>query len=142
MLTQDEKLIDELSMLLKENFLGTDEGEVDGCLSTEIRTEDGKMTLKHPRLTKMIIEVLDLKDVNPKATLVVKPLLNKNANGKERNDDSFHSGSAIGSLSCLAGCTRPDDSMAVHQATKCSTDPKASHDTDLKRIGKCSLDTT
>ena len=40
---------------------------------------------------------------------------------------------------CLAGYTRPDVSMAVHQATKFSNDPKLCHDVAAKRIGECLL---
>ena len=63
-------------------------------------------------------------------------LLNKNTDGNGRNEDSFYCRSDIGYRSCLAGCTTPDVSMAVHQATKLSTDPKSCHDTAVKRIGK------
>ena len=90
---------------MKEDFVCTDEGEADGYLGVEIKTEDGEMTLKQPQLMKRIIEILGLKDSNPKATPVVKPLLNKNSNSKDRNEDSFHYRSAIGPLSYLAGCT-------------------------------------
>jgi len=99
------------------------------------------MTLRQPQLIKRIIELLGISDANLKATPVVKPLLNKNTNGKERKDDSFHYRSAIGSLSYLAGCTRSDISMAVHQVAKFSNDPKASHDIAVKRIGKYLLGT-
>lgn len=92
--------------------------------------------MKQPQLIKKIIELLNLTEANPKGTPVVKPLLNKNTDGKERNEDSFHYRSIIGSLSYVAGCTRPDISMAVHQAAKFSNCPKASHGTAVKRIGK------
>ena len=130
---QNKKLIDDLLRSLKEDFICTDEGEADGYLGVEIRrTDEGKMTLRQPQLIKKIIKILKLTDANPKSTPVVKPLLNKNSDGKGRNEDSFHYRSAIGALSYLAGCTRPDISMAVHQAAKFSTDPKACHDTDVK----------
>ena len=73
---------------------------------------------------------------------MVKPSLNKSTDGKERSDGSFHHMSAIGSLSCLTGCTRPDILMAVHQAAKFSNCPKACHDAAVKRIGKCLLGTS
>ena len=100
------------------------------------------MTLKQPQLIKRIAQTLGLEESNTKATPVVKPFLNKNTDGKERSDDSFHCRSAIGSLSCLVGCTRPDMSMAVHQASKVSNRPKACHDTAVKRIGKHLLGTS
>jgi len=99
------------------------------------------MTLRQLQLTKRIIELLGLRNSNPKATLVVKPLLNKNSNGKDRNDNSFHYRLAVGSLSYLVGCTRSNISIAVHQATKFSNVSKAYHDTAVKRINKYLLGT-
>ena len=68
-------------------------------------------------------------------TPAAKLLLSNNLDGKDRKEDSFHYRSAIGSLSHLAGCTRPDASMAVHQAAAFSNNPKNSHDAAVKRIG-------
>ena len=79
---QDKQLIDDLFALLKEDFLYTNKGEADRYLRVKIKTEDRQMTLKQPQLTKRIIEILGLRDSNPKATPVVKPLLSKNSNGK------------------------------------------------------------
>ena len=110
---QEQKDIDELIASLKQDFNCTDEGEADGYLGVEIKSEDGKMTLKQPQLIKRIIVLLRLTDANPKGTPVIKPLLNENVNGKERNKDSFHYRSVVGSLSYVAGCTRPDISMVV-----------------------------
>ena len=72
------------------------------------------MTLKQPQLNKRIIGLLKLTEANPKVTLVVKPLLNKNTDSKERNKDSFHYRSVVGLLSHVAGFTRPDVSIVVH----------------------------
>ena len=85
MFTQQKQTIDNLFESLKEDFLCTDEDEADGCLGVEIRSNDGIMTLKQSQLTKRIIGLMGLKDVNPKATPVVKPLLNKNTDGKDRD---------------------------------------------------------
>ena len=46
--------------------------------------DDKSLTLKQPRLIKIIIEIIGVKDANPKSTLVVKPLLSNNADGKNR----------------------------------------------------------
>ena len=48
MLAQDDKKIDELFTSLSGDFLYSDEGEADGCLGAEIRTEMNRMTLKKP----------------------------------------------------------------------------------------------
>ena len=76
------------------------------------------MTLKQPQLVKRGIKLLDVKCANPKATPAFNPLLNKNTDKKERNEDIFHKISAIRSLQSLIGCTRPGTSMAARQSTK------------------------
>ena len=76
-----------------------------------------------------------MSDASPKATQAVKPLLNKNTDRKDRNEDSFHCRSVVGSLSHLAGCTRPDVPMTAHQVAKFSNEPKECHYIAVKRIG-------
>ena len=102
----------------------------------EIKASEEGMTLRQPQLTHRAIELLHLADANPKRVPVVKPLLSKNVDGKEREND-FHCRSVVGSSLCLSGCTRPDMSMAVHQDVKISSDPKRSHGNVVDRIGKC-----
>ena len=92
-------------------------------------------------MTKRLIEILGLKDSNPKAIPVVKPLLSKNTNGKDRNNNSFHYRLVIGSLLYLAGFTRPDISIVVHSVAKFSNIPKAYYNTAVKRISKYLLGT-
>ena len=94
------------------------------------------MTLNQLQLIKIIIELLGAKDANPKANLVVEPLLNKNADEKERNEDSFHHRSTIVCAPCLEGCTRPDASMAFHKADKFSNYQNEYHDASVKLIKK------
>ena len=79
---------------LQEDFTCTDEGPADGHLVVEIKVSEEGMTLRQPQLIRQIIELLHLADANPKPTLVVKPLLSKNVDGKEREDD-FNSVSAV-----------------------------------------------
>ena len=86
---KDKQLIDDLFASLKDDFLCTDEGETDGHLGVEIKTENEQMTLKQPQLTKRTIKLLGSKYSNPKATSVVKSLISKHANGKEKSDESF-----------------------------------------------------
>ena len=100
------------------------------------------MTLKQPQLIKRVIDLIELKGTNPKATTVVKPLLNKNTNRKDRDENSFRYRTIIGSLSYLAGCIRANISIAIHQEAKFSKNPKASYDTAVKRIRKYLLDCT
>ena len=75
----------------------TDEGEADGHLGVEIKSEDELMNLKQPQLIKRIVESSGLTDANPKDTVAVKKL-NKNADGKDSNEDIFHYRSTFSSL--------------------------------------------
>lgn len=72
---------------------------------------------------------------NPRYVPVVKTLLGKKDKGKDREGDILHCRSAIGLLHILAGCAGPDKSMAVHQVSKFSTNPKSFHNALVKRIG-------
>ena len=91
------------------------------------------MTLRQPQLIRRIIELLHLTDPNPKLTLLVKCLLRKNIDGKEREND-FHCRSDIGSLSHLSGCTRSAMSMEVHQADAFSSNLRRIHENSVKCI--------
>ena len=73
-----------------EDFLCADEGEADGNLGVEIRSEKNRMVLKQPQLTKRVTQSLGLEDANPKATPLVKPFFSKNADGKYRSEDNFN----------------------------------------------------
>ena len=77
MFFQQKQTIDDHFESLKEDFLCTYEGEADGYLGVETKSNDGSMALKQPQLIKRKIELLGLKDDNAKATPVVKPLLSK-----------------------------------------------------------------
>ena len=83
-----------------------------------------------------MIEILKLQDSNPRSTPAVKPLTNNNKNGEDRIGE-LHCRSDAGSLSCLAGFTRPDVSMPVHQSYKLRIYPKNSYDNAVKCTGKC-----
>ena len=82
-------MIDELFASLKEDFLYADEGEADRHLSVGIKTTNDALTLKKPQMIKITIENVGLIDSNPRSIPVVKPLLGKNTDGKDREGDSF-----------------------------------------------------
>ena len=44
--------------------------------------------------------------------------------------------SVVGMLNYISNCTRPDILFATHQCARFSNDPKKSHETAIKRIGK------
>ena len=77
----------------------------------------------------------NLVDANPKDVPAVKPLLQKATQSPKLPKEPFHYRSVVGMLSYLCG-TRPDISMATHQASRFSSDPKAPHFNAVKRIIK------
>ena len=125
-----------LLQFIKKDFKCIDEGEADEFLGVEIRKNKSTTTLKEPKLIKRSCSQLGLQDANPKSTPVAKPLLNALVNGKEKDPSTFHHTSEIGVSSCLVRSTRTRMSMPANQATKYSNDPKAAHDTTVKRISK------
>ena len=70
MFTQRKKLSDESFASLKEYFLCANEGEACGYLGIEIKTTDNVLTLKQKKLIKSTIELLKLKDANPRSVPV------------------------------------------------------------------------
>jgi hypothetical protein len=62
-------------------------------------------------------------------------VLHKDTNG-EPFDESFHYRSVIGKLNYLEKNTRPDISFAVHQCARFCSEPKKSHATAVKYIGR------
>ena len=90
-LAQNDEIIEQFYLSLKEDFLCADEREAGGCLGAEIRkNEDGSLALKQLQLIKRIIAIVRVKDASLKATPAVKPLLSKILDEKDRKDDSFH----------------------------------------------------
>jgi hypothetical protein len=62
-------------------------------------------------------------------------VLHKDTQG-EPFDESFHYRSIIGKLNYLEKSTRPDLSFAVHQCKRFCSEPKKSHATAMKYIGR------
>jgi hypothetical protein len=130
-----------------ENFILTDEGDIDKFLGIEIeQLDDKRFEMKQPFLIERICTTLGLLnnewDVasNTKATPVGKPVLNKDLSGKPRKL-SWKYRTAVGMLSYLQGNTRPEISMAVHQTARFCNDPKLSHEQAIMRIGRYLLGT-
>ena len=61
--------------------------------------------------------------------------LDRDLNGKEMEDD-FHYRRVIGKMNFLEKSTRPDIAYAVHQCARFAAEPKQSHATAVKYIGK------
>jgi hypothetical protein len=94
---------------------------------------NGDMHLTQTGLIERIIEVLSIKDANPKQTPVIAAM---GACKEDTNfDNQFNYRSVVGMLLYLANTTRPDLSFAVNQCGRFSHDLKETHATALKRIG-------
>ena len=123
-----------------DSFIFTeDEGSIDKYLGVEIKQlDDGKsFSLTQPFLIGRISILLGIEDgkTNKRATLVGKPLLNKDLNGEPRKH-TWEYRAAIGMLTYLTGSVRPNITMAVHQCARFSVDPKWSHELAVMRIGR------
>ena len=66
-----------------------------------------------------------------KPTPVIKPLLHKDLNGLPRKYD-WNYQSLVGMLGYLQNLTRPDISMATHQAARFNNYPKLSHKRSIR----------
>ena len=131
----------------KENFILTDEGDINKFLGIEIKhLDDKRFELKQPFLIERICRTLGLIDndwkaeTNSKKTPVGKPVLNKDLEGKPRKL-KWKYRTAVGMLSYLQGNTRPEISMATHQTARFCIDPKLSHEQAIMRIGRYLLGT-
>jgi len=122
--------IDELLTSLHggdENFVLQDEGSIDKYLGVNTRQIDkDSFELTQPFLIERITFLVGITDgkTNEKLTSVGKPLLNKDRLGIPRKYDWEYRG-AIGMLTYLTGCVRPDIAMATHQCSRFSVNPIA-----------------
>ena len=119
-----------------------DEGSLTKYLGVDMKkNEDGTMELRQPFLIERIIKLLNSEGEefdskpNPRPTPAIKPLLHKDLEGPPRKS-SWNYRQAIGMLTYLQNTTRPDISMAVHQAARFCTHPMLSHERAVKRIGR------
>ena len=125
-----------------ENFILTDEGDIDKFLGIEITHLDEKrFKISQPYLIDRIISLLNIDtntygmETNSKSTPVGKPLLHKDLEGKPRKE-SWNYRTAVGMLTYLQGNTRPEMSMAVHQTARFCNNPMLSHEKAIKRLGR------
>ena len=130
-----------------ENFVLTDEGDIDKFLGIEITQLSGnRFKISQPYLIDRIVALLNLNqddlgfNTNPKTTPVGKPVLNKDLDGKPRKED-WNYRTAVGMLTYLQGNSRPEISMSVHQTARFCNDPKLSHEKAIKRLGRYLLHT-
>ena len=106
---------------VKENFLLTDEGDINKFLGIEITQLDDKIfKVSQPFLIDRIVIFLDIDtndygmETNTKPTPVGKPLLHKDLAGKPRKE-YWNYRIAVGMITYLQANSRPEMSMTVHQ---------------------------
>ena len=116
----------------------TDEGTLEDYLGVKVEhLANGCMKLSQPHLINQILADLGFNDrtttkPTPAATSVK---LNRDMYGKAYEED-WHYRSIIGKLNFLEKSTRVDLSYSIHQCARFSSDPKESHTTAVKCIGK------
>jgi hypothetical protein len=116
---------DEMGSLM--DYLGVHVGE---------STTPGTIELTQPDLTKRIIEVLGLTNANSISTTAEKAL------ELCRDEEPALGNLVVGMAMFWCNNTRLDCAMAVHQCARLSSNPKRSHETALKGIGRYLIGTT
>ena len=111
-----------------------DEVKAYWCIGAEITILDETVNLNQFQLIARSL-MLGFKNSDPKDTLVVKPALDSNANGKERTSTSCV-------LFYIAGRAGPDTSMAICQVATFSTNKAATHISAPKLFGNYLLGST
>ena len=115
-----------------------DEGEINDFLGIKVErdTNAGTITLTQPGLIESVCKDLGLdgERVHSKKTPATQ-ILHADPDGAPRQE-TWNYRSVIGKLNFIAANTRPDISMAVHQAARYSANPKAIHEVAVKHIGR------
>jgi Reverse transcriptase (RNA-dependent DNA polymerase) len=120
----------------------TDEGTLDKYLGVKVEhLPNGTIKLSQPQLIQQILNNLGFNECtttkdSPAASTV---RLHRDASGKPYTYE-WHYRSIIGKLNFLEKSTRPDIAYAVHQCARFCLEPKESHATAIKRIGKYLID--
>jgi hypothetical protein len=121
----------------------TDEGTVDEYLGVKIEhLPNGAFKLSQPQLIQQIVDELGFNErtVTKDSPAASTVRLHRDVAGKPYGDN-WHYRSIIGKLNFLEKSTRPDIAYAVHQCARFCLEPKESHASAVKRIGKYLLST-
>ena len=97
--------------------------------------EKGTYTLTQTGLIERIVTNLNLEGANHKQTPAEFGTLSADKDG-ERCNKPFNYSSIVGMLSYLSGHTRPELEFSVHQCGRYAHNPRAIHETAIKRIGR------
>jgi Reverse transcriptase (RNA-dependent DNA polymerase) len=121
----------------------TNDGSITDYLGVNVNhLPNGTIKLLQPSLTQSILDDLGFnKRTTSKPTPAASTVnLHRDKHGQPY-DEKWHYRSIIGKLNFLEKSTRPDIAFAVHQCARFCTDPKESHASAVKRIGKYLLAT-
>jgi hypothetical protein len=134
----DKAEITRLIQELQREFNVTDEGDLKEYLGVLVEKQgDGRIKLSQPHLIQQILDDLWFNErTNPKPTPAPGgQVLGRDIDGEAMNDD-FNYRSVIGKANFLEKSTRPDIAVAIHQCARFSSDPKHSHATAVRYVGK------
>ena len=127
---------------VKENFVLTDEGDINKFLGTEItQLDDKRFKVSQPFLVDWIVNFLNINtndygmETNTKPTPVGKYLIHKDLAGKPRKEDWDYR-TAVGILTYLQANSRPKMSMAFHQTARFCNKTMLLHEKAIKRLGR------
>ena len=130
----DQQRIDKVLESLKDEFEMTVEADVMAFLGIQFKClSGGEIKMQQIGLIKRVLKATGLQDCNPdKMPTSQKPL------GTDKNCPEFAEqwsySSVVGMLLYLAANSHPKIAYAVHQCTRFTHNPKASHGAAVKRI--------
>ena len=125
----------------KENFVPTDEGDINKFLGIEItQLDDNRFKVSQPFLIDRVVRFLKINNneygmkTNTKPTPVGKPLLYKDLAGKPRKEDWKYL-TAVGMLTYLQANICLEMSMVVHQNACFCNKLMLTHEKAIKQLG-------
>ena len=129
-ISKDLAVMDILVKNLQKEYTLEDEGSLTKYLGVDMKiNDDGTMELKQPFLIERILKLICSEGknfeskTNVRPTPAAKPLLHKDLDGPERKY-TWNYRQATSMMTYLQNTTSPDISIAVHQCTRFSIDPK------------------
>ena len=138
-----EPVVSKEGKVLHRAFDMTDEGTLSDYLGVEIKElPNGCIKLSQPHLIQSILDDLNFNERTGTKKTPASPTvkLNRDVKGEPINE-TWSYRAIIGKMNFVEKSTRPDIAYAVHQCARFSADPKVSHATAVKRIGKYLLAT-
>ena len=124
--------------LLNDNIDLENKGSIDDYVGVHVTHFEDRIELTQPHLIESVLKDLRLdgSDCNTSPTpTVVGQVLHPDEDGTDF-DNHFNYRSVCGKLNYISKCSRPDIAFATHQCCRYMANPKQSHATAIKRIGR------